>query len=700
MATTTALVSLKGRTRPSGLVLGTGVDRGKAFRRARVHTFIVRGLRLALPAVALGLCAYYGVTLRLATGWNGLTLPTPPTFNTENLAMENPRYEGFSKDGGRFVVTAKTAKQDLRDRNAPVQLTGVDGNFVQPDQTVTNLKAKLGSFDSKQNQLELYDGIEVVSQSGMRASLTRATVLTKEHKIVSREPVMVEMQTGTVSGRQMQIDQKTRQIAFTDGVAARVKPERRATGAAAAGSPRGFGSGDDPVDITSDRLDVDDAAKLAVFKGTVRAAQGEAVLETEQLEIIYEGGDANEQRGSDPRATSKVKTIVSRVPVVMTQGTDRVTGDSLELDAAADTTRIVGRVVMASGSDRSARADRAEMNQKSDTVLLTGAVHVTQSKNELKGRRLFVDRKTGRAQLTGTESGSGGRISTRLYQADAKPAAAGKRATIAAQPAEQSAMPGFGTFKTDPTAPIDVEAASLDINDMAKNAIYRGDVRVTQGDVKMATTEMTAFYTGQMGLNMAPGQQSAAPTRDGAKPQTQLNRIEARKGVAVTSKDGQTANGDWADFDTKANTITLGGNVKLTQGQTVLRGSKLVVDLTTGQYDLTMDGIARPADASKRQAADGSVAAVAPEPQGPFTSQTTGRPRAVLYPQQFKALSNKQKVTAPAQPGAAATTGTAPTPAGEASNSTPLAEPAQRKRRSPDTNQAYPTSVFGPTSSN
>ena len=31
---------------------------------------------------------------------------------------------------------------------------------------VSDLKAKLGSFDSKQNQLELYDGIEVVSQNG------------------------------------------------------------------------------------------------------------------------------------------------------------------------------------------------------------------------------------------------------------------------------------------------------------------------------------------------------------------------------------------------------------------------------------------------------------------------------------------------------------------------------------------------------
>ena len=32
---------------------------------------------------------------------------------------------------------------------------------------------------------------------------------------------------------------------------------------------------------------------------------------------------------------------------------------------------------------------------------------------------------------------------------------------------------------------------------------------------------------------------------------TELTRIEAKKNVRVTSKDGQTATGDWADFDAK-----------------------------------------------------------------------------------------------------------------------------------------------------
>jgi lipopolysaccharide export system protein LptA len=52
--------------------------------------------------------------------------------------------------------------------------------------------------------------------------------------------------------------------------------------------------------------------------------------------------------------------------------------------------------------------------------------------------------------------------------------------------------------------------------------------------------------------------------------------------VVVTQKD-QTATGELGIFDMKSNTVTLTGNpVVMTQGQNVLRGDRLVVDLTSG----------------------------------------------------------------------------------------------------------------------
>ena len=51
--------------------------------------------------------------------------------------------------------------------------------------------------------------------------------------------------------------------------------------------------------------------------------------------------------------------------------------------------------------------------------------------------------------------------------------------------------------------------------------------------------------------------------------------------MVVTQKD-QIVTGETAIFDTKANLITMTGGVVLTQCKNVLRGDRLLVDMTTG----------------------------------------------------------------------------------------------------------------------
>ena len=52
--------------------------------------------------------------------------------------------------------------------------------------------------------------------------------------------------------------------------------------------------------------------------------------------------------------------------------------------------------------------------------------------------------------------------------------------------------------------------------------------------------------------------------------------------MIVTSKD-QKATGDRADFMMKENVVVLTGNVVVSQGQSVMRGSKLVVELNSSR---------------------------------------------------------------------------------------------------------------------
>ena len=60
-----------------------------------------------------------------------------------------------------------------------------------------------------------------------------------------------------------------------------------------------------------------------------------------------------------------------------------------------------------------------------------------------------------------------------------------------------------------------------------------------------------------------------------------IRRIEARGGVTVITKD-QNASGDLGVYDLKTKTITLSGNVVVSQGQNVMHGDRVVVDMVTG----------------------------------------------------------------------------------------------------------------------
>jgi lipopolysaccharide export system protein LptA len=72
--------------------------------------------------------------------------------------------------------------------------------------------------------------------------------------------------------------------------------------------------------------------------------------------------------------------------------------------------------------------------------------------------------------------------------------------------------------------------------------------------------------------------QAATPGPGGA---SSIKRLEARGNVVVVQKD-QVVTGETAIFDTKANLITMLGGVVLTQCKNVLRGDRLMVDMTTG----------------------------------------------------------------------------------------------------------------------
>jgi lipopolysaccharide export system protein LptA len=153
-------------------------------------------------------------------------------------------------------------------------------------------------------------------------------------------------------------------------------------------------------------------------------------------------------------------------------------------------------------------------------------------------------------------------------------------AAIASPHAQSNAPSGppnaLQGFSQNRDQPVNIEASSLEVRDKDKVATFSGNVHVTQGDTNLRCKSLVVFYEqdGDKGNSMP----AAKPGPGG---QQKIKKLEARGAVVVTQKE-QTATGELGIFEMATNTVTLTGNVVMTTGPNVLRGERLVVNLTSG----------------------------------------------------------------------------------------------------------------------
>jgi lipopolysaccharide export system protein LptA len=148
-------------------------------------------------------------------------------------------------------------------------------------------------------------------------------------------------------------------------------------------------------------------------------------------------------------------------------------------------------------------------------------------------------------------------------------------------------------FSQNRDQPIQIEAASLEMRDKKNEATFAGNVKVVQGDTTMTSKSLVVFYD-QNTASAAPAgnpKVKAAPIKSatpGPGGSSSIRRLEAKGSVVVTRKD-QVVTGETAVFDTGTNLISMLGGVVLTKCKSVLRGDRLVVDMTTGVSRIESD---------------------------------------------------------------------------------------------------------------
>ena len=123
----------------------------------------------------------------------------------------------------------------------------------------------------------------------------------------------------------------------------------------------------------------------------------------------------------------------------------------------------------------------------------------------------------------------------------------------------QGANVNFGTFKADPTLPVEVTSDSLDVNQASGSAEFLGNVLISQGEMHLSAQKVLVVYNQEAGG---------------------IDRLEAI-GDVVLVNGPDAAEADRADYTIDNGVIVMTGNVALTQGPNVLTSDKMTVNLTT-----------------------------------------------------------------------------------------------------------------------
>ena len=132
----------------------------------------------------------------------------------------------------------------------------------------------------------------------------------------------------------------------------------------------------------------------------------------------------------------------------------------------------------------------------------------------------------------------------------------------------QSALKGH-----DSNAPIDFDAARIEVTDKSNQALLTGDVHIRQTNLTLDADSVKIFY-----LRPKVGPAS-------------VQRLDATGNVKMTSPN-EKASGRLGIYDVTQRQITLIGDVVLNRGDSVLRGQRLAIDLDSGRS--TLDGSGTP----------------------------------------------------------------------------------------------------------
>lgn len=133
-------------------------------------------------------------------------------------------------------------------------------------------------------------------------------------------------------------------------------------------------------------------------------------------------------------------------------------------------------------------------------------------------------------------------------------------ALACASPAFAQTNINLGAVNADPTAPVEITADNLSIDQTSGSAVFDGNVVLGQGNLRLSAGRVEVIYNDTSG---------------------DISRLSATGGVTFVT-DTEAAEATSAEYNLDAGTLQLSGDVLLTQGASVISADRMTIDLASG----------------------------------------------------------------------------------------------------------------------
>jgi len=118
----------------------------------------------------------------------------------------------------------------------------------------------------------------------------------------------------------------------------------------------------------------------------------------------------------------------------------------------------------------------------------------------------------------------------------------------------------LGAVNADPSAPVEISADSLSVDQDTGIATFSGNVEVGQGDMRLAAAEVVVNYNDQTG---------------------EIDSLTVSGGVTFVTPT-EAAEAERAEYDISGGMLVLIGDVLVTQGPSAMSADQMRIDLQTG----------------------------------------------------------------------------------------------------------------------